>query len=418
MSSTPDSQRIDLLLALALIFAEGEAREDEEVSDGDEASVEEGGEGARRLEGALELLSGIGASGRLAVERRAEWFARLAPEKQHGWLAHMLGRARARERLAQLDEHVHPSHVVEALMQEPPHIQTLIIRHLPPALAVQTAKALGVALPAPDDSRPNMQATGDDGSSPGSFRVEQSRVTTAEAVAHEGHAAADGGVSSLAEATPAPEVISVVRRAFLSHFVSAGELTRPTPLDLLPGIELARLIRLLGVRETALACRGIAAKEAVASFLRRFAAEDARAIATHIATLTSVEPQRIAFAEEIVREAIGGETEPGTMLDRAGLHLLAIALAGRDESQLRYTAQKLPLETARWLRETVEKTAATPPATHGDGDHMRDMVRLVARETETLAAGMRRRNAPRPGAHAARQNADASRQPPGRRATE
>jgi hypothetical protein len=179
-----------------------------------------------------------------------------------------------------------------------------------------------------------------------------------------------------------------VRCEFLSRFVSADELLARTPLELLSGAELARLVRLLGVRETAVACRGIEAVEAVASFLRRFAHEDARAVAAHMRSLAEVDARRVAFAEQVVREALLGEDDPRAMLDRAGLRLLAVALAGAENRlRLRYTAQKLPVEAARWLEESARAVAAQAEA---QGPNGRALLRSIARDTEAFAAGLQR----------------------------
>jgi hypothetical protein len=77
------------------------------------------------------------------------------------------------------------------------------------------------------------------------------------------------------------------------------------------------------------------------------------------------------------------------MLDRTGLRLLATALSGRARRMsLRYAAQKLPAEAARWLR----LMAATGSDSNSTGsDEPAEMRRLVTREVEEAAAGFRRR---------------------------
>lgn len=337
MNANTESERVDMLLALAVAFG----------GDGGEARDAEGVEAG--------ALSALAPSVRQAVERRAEWYARLTRQKQLDWLAHMLGRARSSARLPRLDEHVHPSHVVEALAAEPPRVRELVVRHLPPALASSVAAELGVALDSADElparaSRPD---------------------------------AASG---------PSPEIVAVVGREFLARFVALDELERATPVEVLTGAELARLVRLLGVRETARACRGIDRVEAVASFLRRFAAEDARAVAAHIASLTEVEPERVRFAERVVREAMLAEREPAAFLDRVGLRLLALALCCGDEganARLRYTAQKLPVEAARWLEESARTDSRVDGASGEEATAVApEVVAAVAREAEVVAGGL------------------------------
>jgi hypothetical protein len=330
-----ETERIELLLALADAFADGAA-----VEDGPPAS-----------EAREELLSTLDEETRHAVRRRGEWLDRLTPDKRRDWLRHTLSRARPVTRGAPpLDEHLHHSHVTEALRGEPERVRRLVVAHLPPALADACARALGMPV---EDSRADVERGGGAG--------------------------------------PSPEVVAVVRRVFLSHFITLADVERPTPLDFFSGAELARLVRLLGVRETALACRGIAAVEAVAAFLKRFAPEDARAIAAHIRTLTSVEPRRVANAGQHVQEALRAEPEPGAMLDRTGLRLLATALSGRARrASLRYAAQKLPVEAARWLR-LMAATGSTPEASAPGSDETAEARRLVTREVEEVAAGLRRR---------------------------
>ncbi|HEV2861560.1 MAG TPA: hypothetical protein VGX48_11170 [Pyrinomonadaceae bacterium] len=316
-----ETERVEVLLALADAFAAGVAPDP----------------AAPASEAREALLSAFDPDTRLALRRRGEWLDRLTPDERHDWLRHTLSRARPTSAAQPLDEHLHHSHVTEALRSEPERVRRLVVAHLPPALAAACADALGL-----DDEVPR----GD----------------------------------SRRQRGPEPAVVAVVRRVFLSHFITLADVERPTALDSLSGAELARLVRLLGVRETALACRGIDAVEAVAAFLKRFAPEDARAIAAHLRTLTSVEPRRVARAGQHVQEALRAEPDPGAMLDRTGLRLLATALSGRARrTSLRYAAQKLPVEAARWLR-LMAATGAPTESAQG-----------VTSEVEEVAAGLRRR---------------------------
>jgi len=320
-----ETERIEVILALADAFA--------------------GGAGVEARE---ELLSTLNEETRHAVRRRGEWLDRLAPEKRRDWLRHTLARAQPSKRGAPpLDEHLHHSHVTEALRGEPARVRRLVVAHLPHALAEACAGALGMS--------------------------------------------AEAARAEVEREAPAPEVVAVVRRVFLAHFITLADLERPAPLDFFSGAELARLVRLLGVRETALACRGIPAVEAVAAFLKRFSPEDAGAVALHLKSMTNVEPWRVALAGQHVQEALRAEPEPAAMLDRTGLRLLAAALAGRTRrASLRYAAQKLPVEAARWLR-LMAATSTGPEAS----DETAETRRLIAREVEEVAAGLRRRP-PRP----------------------
>lgn len=335
----PETERIEVLLALADAFAGGA-----------------GQDGPRPPEGREELLSTLGEETRQAVRRRGQWLDRLTPEKRRDWLRHTLSRARPQTWAAPpLDEHLHHSHVTEALRGEPERVRRLVVAHLPPALAAACKRALRLA--------------------------EES-----------------GGGDAGRGGRPAPEVVGIVRRVFLSHFITLADVERPTPLDLFSGAELARLVRLLGVRETALACRGIAAVEAVAAFLKRFAPEDARALAAHIRTLTDVDPRRVALAAQHVHDALRAEPEPGAMLDRVGLRMLATALSGRSRrASLRYAAQKLPVEAARWLRLVAATGASDGASAVPSSDETAETRRLITREVEEAAADLRRRPARAPG---------------------
>ena len=327
MSSNPETERVDMLLALALAFGERGA----EVSG--ETTMPEGS----NVPDPLAPLSALPGATRQAVARRADWFAKLPPQNQHAWVAHMLGRARVP--VPRFDERVHPSHVAEELRAEPPRVRELVLSYLPERAAEEVASLLGSPRRAP---------------------------------------------SSEAAASVAPEIVAVVRREFLARFEPPPEA--PRPLDLLSGAGLARLVRVLGVRETAHACRGIEAVEAVASFLRRFEPEDFQAIRAHLYSPGEVAPPRVRFAEEVVRDALPARAEPAAMPDLVGLRMLANSFGrGDDSPRLRYAAQKLPVEAARLLSEMAREGLARFVAGEDEAAEMR---RALARETEAVAAGL------------------------------
>src|SRR5215213_8214614 len=184
MSSTPETERVDMLLALALAFGEAGA-EGPNVSD------------------PLAPLSALPGATRQAVARRAEWFAKLPAQSQHEWVAHML--ARARGQAPRFDERIHTSHVAEQLRGEPPRVRELVLSYLPERVAEDVRAQLGATRRAPS-------------------------------------------AEFAAAAAVAPEVVAVVRREFLARFEPPPEASRTRPLDLLSGAGLARLVRVLGVR--------------------------------------------------------------------------------------------------------------------------------------------------------------------------
>jgi len=332
MSSNPETERVDMLLALALAFGEVGAGPDVSGETTMDVSGETTMPGGSNVAEPLATLSALPGATRQAVARRAEWFAKLPSQNQHAWVAHML--ARARGAVPRFDERVHTSHVAEHLRGEPPRVRELVLSYLPERVAEEVAAQLG-----------------------------------AQRHAHAG------------ESTRiAPEVIAVVRREFLSLFEPRPEA--PRPLDLLSGAGLARLVRLLGVRETAHACRGIEAVEAVASFLRRFEPEDFQAIRAHLYSPAGVARARVRFAEEVVREALPARAEPAAMLDLVGLRMLANSFGHESDSpRLRYAAQKLPLEAARLLSEMAREGLAR--FVEGE-DEAAEMRRALARETEEI----------------------------------
>ena len=171
-----ETERIEVLLALADAFADGAG----------------GREGPLMSEAREGMLSALDEETRHAARRRGEWLDRLTPDKRRDWLRHTLSRARPAGRGAPpLDEHLHHSHVTEALRGEPLRVRRLVVAHLPPALAASCARALGL----PAEAAP------------------------ADAQREE----------------PAPEVVAVVRRVFLSHFITLADVERPSPLDFFSG---------------------------------------------------------------------------------------------------------------------------------------------------------------------------------------
>lgn len=377
------SERIDLLLALARLFDQDESNE------ASNAEIDRHAED--NAVAPSNAWASLSVSDQQALARRAEWYARLAPKEQRRWLTHTLARARSSGTLAQLDEHLHSSHLIHELRSEPPRIQSLVLSHFPQTLAQSCASALGTTtLPAGTDENQSHRD------------VRHKQKMRDDNASSEINAPPEIRPPSLPLRAPVDEVVAIVRRTFLARFVARAELRRLVDLELLSGVELVRLVRLLGVRETAVACRGIAQVEAVAAFLRRFAPEDARAIAAHISTLTDIEPHRVDFAGETVQATLNYEPQPEAMLDRLGLQLLAITLAGQSSGHVSYTAQKFPLEAAHILREMIAEWRARE-------DH--EMDRLITAEVEALAAQLRRPPEPRAEQQSRVQNNDGAPSP-------
>lgn len=158
-----------------------------------------------------------------------------------------------------------------------------------------------------------------------------------------------------------------VRATFARQFVAVRDLPAANVFDGLSGAQIARLARLAGIREVARACAGINAVEAVGAFLRRFEPEDGRAVAAQLSGLPKISAERLAFAENLVQNALEIEAQKpsAAMLDWIGIRLIGILLcAPQNENAARvaYTEQKLPLETAPRLSEIIEiECRKTPP---------------------------------------------------------
>ncbi len=158
-----------------------------------------------------------------------------------------------------------------------------------------------------------------------------------------------------------------IRRTFSKQFVALRDLPRPTAFDRLNGAQLARLIRLTGIREVALACLQIEAVELVAAFLRRFSAEDTQAIAAQLNTLPKMSEERLDFAQNLVQTMIEAEPDPSAMLDLLGIHLTAAALCESSPERVAYTNQKMPLEVSAQLPEMIaEQRVETPENLRGE----------------------------------------------------
>ena len=157
-----------------------------------------------------------------------------------------------------------------------------------------------------------------------------------------------------------------------------------TEFDRLGSAQLARLVRLAGLHEVALACMRIEAVESVTGFLRHFAEDDARAIATQINGLSRVSNERSSFAEEIVEKAMEIEPKPSAMLHLLGLWLVGTFLQGKDELNVEYAVQRFPFAISGKLTDIIEE----------QGQKAADKLRKkICEEIENLAASIISANA-------------------------
>lgn len=299
-------ERLDILLVLALAF-KGNTGKPAEPN-----SVKLVGESFAALSREdLEIL-----------RSRAALFDNLSPEEQKIWQAGWLDKMRRRGKPARLDEHINPARITEVLRNETQAAQELILRYLPVNLKGQVGSELGLK-------------------SVYSVLPKAGQQTVNE------------------------KIVQLVRQKFLSHFVALEDIYEPTEADKLSIEDLARFVRHLGTRETAIACRGINSKESLAVFLGRFDASDAREIVEYIAELEKIKPFWVAEADRLVRETLERDVQPDDFLQSLGLQLLAAAFVGREAAAQTYTAQKMTAdESEKWfacLRKSTEDFSAAAP---------------------------------------------------------
>jgi hypothetical protein len=285
-------ERLDILLALALVFRR--ADEDAEQT-------------AAQL--AEKSFSALSPPDLETLKERAALFDRLPPKNRQLWQAFWLDKIRRRGRSLRLDEHINPLQMAEILQNEPRSIQFLILRNLAPDARREVAAHLGV----------------------------EKIIETNE----------------FESQTPTPEIVAIVRQKFLSYFVSLEDVYEPTEIDKFTIAELSGFVQTLAVRETATACRAIASKETLAAFLNRFDEENARQIVHYITEMEKVRQIWVIQAEKLLRETWNPALKPEEFLRVLGLKLLAMAMYERDETALRYTLQKLPPREAQMLSEYV-----------------------------------------------------------------
>ena len=260
------------------------------------------------------------------------------------WRASVLSKIGTDEQL--IDETVHSSHINDALQKEIPAVQKIIAAALPPGYK----NSMETVVP---NKRKKTSVAPDLKTNSGS---EKSREEAFKKL------------SSSIEKT--------IRRTFARQFVSLRNLPKPTAFDRLSGTQLARLIRLSGIREVALACVRIEAVESVAAFLRRFSAEDARAVAAQLNSLRRTSESRLSFAESLVQTTIEIEPQPSAMLDLLGVWLIGIFLCNSAEIRIHYTNQKLPLEVVTKLPEIIDQQCRNTP---------KDLQKKISAEIEHLA---------------------------------
>lgn len=298
IQTVSQSERLDVLLVLALVF---------------ERNLKKTA-GRNSVELVNKSFAALSREDLEILQSRARLFDDLQANEQKVWQAGWLDKIRRRGKPARLDEQIHPAQVTEVLRGETKAVQELILRYLPVNLSAEVAGELGLKSVSSKLSRSGNQTIDD-------------------------------------------KIVNLVRQKFLSNFVALEDIYEPTEADKLSIGELARFVRQLAVRETAIACRGISSKESLAVFLARFNQSDAREIAVYISELEKIKPFWVAEADKLVRQTLESDFQPDDFLQNLGLQLLATGFVNREATAQKYTAQKMtPGEAERWL-DYLQKSA-------------------------------------------------------------
>ncbi|CAN5695363.1 hypothetical protein BH20ACI4_BH20ACI4_11420 [soil metagenome] len=330
LESISKTEKSDLLLALALAF-------EKKLS---EKETEKAAQTASQLTEKFAAVFSPEDSKRLKA--RAEIFDRLSPEKRKLWQKIRLDKIRRRGLSDRLDGNVHPQQIAEILNLEPEPIQLLVLKNLP---AKQSRK---IAL--------NM------------------KTEPAESEFSSDQAGLNISVSD--------EIVNLIRNRFVSNFVALEDVFEPTETDKIPIQRLDDFIRQLGIRETAIACRGINSKETLAAFLNRFDEKSAKEIAENITELENVKPVWVERADRFLRKTLENQFQPESLLRSLGLKILAIVFVRRDWAARKYTAQKMmPFVAENWFELIVEGESEYKNAPENERrilDRRRNIVERIA----------------------------------------
>ena len=296
MKTISPAEKNDVLIALTMAYEKNFAQKENR----------EPAETARDvIEKRLRTLNGEDFE---ALKSRVEIFDDLTGEQRDAWLETRLDKIRRRGFPTRLDPNINPSNIVEALSREPKAVQTLILRNLSDDLSRRIALYLGLDF-VPEDK--SVKKTN---------KVNQ-------------------------------EIVELIKQKFLSNFVALEDIYEPDELDKFTFDRLEDFIRHLGLREIAIACRGINSKENLAAFLNRFNEDEVREIAIYITELEKIRPFWVAQADALVRKSWSADLPSAKVIKKVGFALLAATFALRDVTKCEYAAQKLSVRDLKnWQR--------------------------------------------------------------------
>lgn len=296
------SERLDIFLALATFYKFDTKDKGKVASDDSEIDL------------SLLSMSALDEKDLNIIKDRAKRFESLSSEKQKAWQTFWLEKLRNRE-TTRLDENLHSAHIVQALIEEPQTIQSMIYSNLPDSLAKKVSELLPEITQKTDNAK----------------------------------------ISEKAVNLPVDEISTIVRNKFLSNFVAFENIYKPNDLDDFSPDQLEEFIWKLGIREIAISCRGIKTKENLAVFLKPFNETNTREIAVKITELEKIEANRVVISEKIVNETFRLVEDSKKRIENLGLQLLAMTLIFRDYNAKKYTSQKLPIDVSKIIENFTEQ---------------------------------------------------------------
>ncbi len=303
MKTLSKAEKTDIFLILALAFRKKFS----------ESADKEVNETIAQL--AERSFSSISAEDFREIKKRAAFFDELPEQNLKLWQEIQFDKLRRRGRAMLLDENINPAHIAETLSREPKSIQHLILKNLPADLSSRIIKYLEIYFSIND-----LQS---------SFADNKKTVNN--------------------------KIVALVKRKFLANFMAFEDIYEPNELDKFSVEELDKFIHHLGLRETAIACRGINSKETLAAFLNRFEQAEAREIARYMTELDDIKPFWVSQADELIRRSWRDDFPPEKVLRKIGFKLLALAFTGRDETPRRYSAQKLSVYDAESWQKMLSR---------------------------------------------------------------
>ncbi|NOT46678.1 MAG: hypothetical protein HOP17_02865 [Acidobacteria bacterium] len=296
MDTLSSEERADALIALSIVF--------------DRRSPQRNGAAPERpvSEVVDESLRSLNSLRRAKIDRRAAQIDSFTEPRRQRWLGRWIDNIRRRGRSTKLDQNVNAEQIAAILKTEPHAIRRSILSYIPPDLGRDVERLL----------EPDLDAN-----------------------------SIDNELSN----DLSPEILDVIKGRFLANFVQIESVGDANAIDEFAVEDLWRFVRALGLREIAVACRGIRSKEKIAAFLCRFAEDDAKTIAVYLSNLDHVEPVWVSLADRTVKRLWNRRLRPHLILYKIGLELLACAFAERSDTAVRYTAQKLSYrDSRRWKR--------------------------------------------------------------------